>query len=128
MEWSARNGRQCTLSQLVHLVRQVPIARHVTDYAVRLVLASHPDHPSAPALVRQHVAAGASPRGAQTLVLAAKAAALLDGRYNVSFGDLRTVALPALRHRVILTTASRDSGIEEDVIIQQLLSTVDEEA
>ena len=125
--WPRRIGDAKALSELVHLVRQVPIARHVTDYAVRLVLASRPEHPSAPPLVRQHLTSGASPRGAQTLVLAAKAAALIDGRYNVSFGDVRQVALPSLRHRLIRTEDSREAGVDVDVIVKQLLDTIREE-
>ena len=82
------------------LVREVILADHVRDYIVRLVLATHPQGPFAPACTNQYLRWGASPRAAQTLALAAKVRALLDGRYNVSFEDVRRVCLPAMRHRV----------------------------
>lgn len=116
-----------SVQHMIDLVREVPIARHVTDYAVRLVLATHPKDPSAPPGVRQHVAAGASPRGAQSLVRAAKAAALIDGRYNVAFEDLRQLFLPTLRHRITLTPAALEAGLGAEAVLEQILCTVDEE-
>ena len=108
--------------QWQQLVREVIIAPHVQDYIVRLVLATHPEGPLAPPITNQYLRWGASPRGAQALALAAKVRALLEGRYNVSFEDVRRVYLPAMRHRVILnfeaqaeadrhrSRAARDSG------------------
>src|SRR5690606_35400215 len=87
-----------TLVRIQALVRQVIVAPHVQDYAIRLGLATHPEGQFAPAVTNQYIRWGSSPRGVQTLVLAAKVRALLDGRYNVSFEDLRRVYLPALRH------------------------------
>jgi MoxR-like ATPase len=84
------------------LVREVPIATHVTRHAVDLVQASHPRHASAPEPIRRYVRHGASPRGAQSLVLLAKAFALLDGRLQASSDDVRMAALPCLRHRLVL--------------------------
>jgi len=84
------------------LVRDVPVASYVMEYAVRLILASHPDNPDAPQEVRQYLRYGASPRAAQALILAAKVGALLEGRFNVSYGDIRRVAKPALESRAPL--------------------------
>ena len=84
------------------LVRQVVLAKHVQDYIARLVLATHPGGSLAPDVTNQYIRWGSSPRGAQTIALASKVRALLDGRYNVSFEDIRRVFLPAMRHRVLL--------------------------
>jgi MoxR-like ATPase len=106
------------------LARSVPIAPHVTAYAVSVLAATHPDAPRAPELVRQYVRYGGSPRGAQALVLAGKIAALLDGRYNVSTDDVRAVALPALRHRVIRNFEGEAEGITSDAIVRAVLDQV----
>ena len=90
-----------TLIRLQALVRDVIIAPHVQDYAIRLALGTHPHGPFAADATNQYIRWGSSPRGVQTLVLAAKVRALLDGRFNVSFEDLRRVYLPSLRHRVL---------------------------
>jgi MoxR-like ATPase len=107
-----------------HLARAVPIAPHVTAYAVALLAASHPDQPRAPQLVREYVRYGGSPRGAQALVAGAKVRALLDGRYNVAVEDLRAIALPALRHRVILNFEGEAEGITADAIVRTILDSV----
>src|SRR5271166_2912355 len=88
--------------ELQQLVRQVPVAAHVKDYAVRLVLATHPKSETALPISNQYLRFGSSPRGGQTLMLAAKVRALIQGRFNVSFDDIQAVALGALRHRLIL--------------------------
>jgi MoxR-like ATPase len=113
-----------TLSRISSLARDVPIASHVQDYAVRLVVATRPDAPAAPKLAQQFVRLGASPRGAQALVLAGKIRALLEGRYNVSFEDIREVALPALRHRIILNFQADMEGITTDRVIDEMLKKV----
>jgi MoxR-like ATPase len=107
-----------------HLARAVPIAPHVTAYAVALLAATHPDQPRAPELVREYVRYGGSPRGAQALVAGAKVRALLDGRYNVSVEDLRAVAMPALRHRVILNFEGEAEGITADAVVRTILDSV----
>ena len=94
-------------------VRTVPVAGHVKNYAARLVLATHPDSPYATDLAKRYVLYGSSPRGAQSLVLGGKMKALLDGRYNVSFDDIRTIAVPSLRHRIILNFEGAAAGIEQ---------------
>lgn len=119
------------------LVRQVAIAPSVQDYAVRLVLATHApqdDGASANAtsfatpMVRQFVRLGASPRAAQALVLAGKCRALLDARPAVSVDDLRAVALPALRHRLILNFEAHAEGITQDKVVRNLVDTLPVEA
>lgn len=110
------------------LVRQVILAKHVQDYAARLVLATHPGGEIAPEVTNQYVRWGSSPRGAQTLALASKVRALLDGRFNVSFEDIRRVYLPAMRHRVLLNFEAQAEGIEVDEILTQILGKVSERA
>jgi MoxR-like ATPase len=110
--------------EMQRLARAVPIAPHVTAYAVSLLAATHPDQPRAPELVRDYVRYGGSPRGAQALVAGAKVRALLDGRFNVAVEDLRAVAMPALRHRVILNFEGEAEGITADAIVRTILDTV----
>lgn len=108
------------------LARQVPAASHVNNYVARLILATHPENAEATAITRQYVRFGASPRGAQALILAAKIVALMDGRYNVAFEDIRAVAHPALRHRLILNFEGEAEGITTDSVIDQILKAVPE--
>jgi MoxR-like ATPase len=115
-----------TLIRLQALVREVLIAPHVQDYAIRLALATHPQGPFATDVTNQYVRWGSSPRGVQTLVLAAKVRALLDGRYNVSFEDLRRVYLPSLRHRVLLNFEAQAEGIDPDEVLLKILDAVPE--
>jgi MoxR-like ATPase len=122
-----RAGKAADARQVVsmqRLARSVPIAPHVTAYAVSVLAATHPDASRAPELVRQYVRYGGSPRGAQALVLAGKIHALLDGRYNVSTDDVRGVALPALRHRVIRNFEGEAEGITSDAIVRAVLDQV----
>lgn len=113
--------------QMQELARTVPIASHVLAYAARLITATHPEGKDAPAITKQYVRYGASPRGMQTLILAGKILALLDGRYNVSFGDIRLAALPALRHRVVLNFEAQAEGISADEVVKGVLEAVKEE-
>src|SRR5437868_4843482 len=100
--------------------REVPIAEHVLRYAARLVSATHPDRPDVDG-ARRHVRWGASPRGLQTLVLAGKVRALLEGRYNVAFDDLSAVAHAGLRHRIFLQFEAEADGVTTDRIISDIL-------
>jgi len=100
----------------------------VQDYAIRLALATHPQGPYAADVTNQYIRWGSSPRGVQTLVLAAKVRALLDGRYNVSFEDLRRVYLPGLRHRVLLNFEAQAEGIDPDEVLLKVLESVPEKA
>ncbi|MBN2024437.1 MAG: MoxR family ATPase [Pirellulales bacterium] len=108
------------------LVREVVLAGHVQDYIVRLVLATHPDGQFALPITNQYLRWGASPRAAQTLALTAKVRALLDGRYNVSFEDVRRVFLPSMRHRVIVNFEAQAESVEPDQILLELLEKVPE--
>lgn len=110
------------------LVREVILAKHVQDYIVRLILATHPQGPLAQEITNQYIRWGSSPRGAQTLALAAKVRALLDGRYNVSFEDIRRVFLPSLRHRVLLNFEAQAEGIETDQVLLDILQKVPEKS
>jgi MoxR-like ATPase len=109
------------ISRMQALARQTPVASHVTAYAVRLLRASHPEAQEAVPIVRKYVRYGASPRALQTMIIAGKIMALLDGRFNVAFKDIRAAALPALRHRLILNFDGEAEGIAPDSIISTLL-------
>jgi MoxR-like ATPase len=110
--------------EMQRLARAVPIAPHVTAYAVSVLAATHPDQPRAPGLVREYVRYGGSPRGAQALVTAGKIYALLDGRFNVSTDDIRAVAMPSLRHRIILNFEGEAEGITSEAVIRAILDSV----
>src|SRR2546423_4354550 len=116
------------LIDLVNLVREVPVASHVKDYAVRLVLATHPRTETAAPIANQYLRFGSSPRGGQTLLLAGKVRALTQGRFNVSFDDIETVAAPALRHRLILNFEAEAEAVTTDLIIEQILQDVPRDA
>ncbi len=110
------------------LVREVILAPHVQDYIARLTLATHPEGPFAQPATNQYLRWGSSPRGAQTLALAAKVRALLGGRYNVSFEDIRRVYLPTMRHRVILNFEAEAEAVEPDKVLLEILQKVPEKA
>jgi MoxR-like ATPase len=114
-----------TIKTMRRLVRRVPVAEHVERYIIRLIRATHPDAPDAPEMTKRYVELGASIRGLQAVTLAAKIKALLDGRYNVAFEDVRAVALPALRHRIILNFEGEGEGIRTDEIVQNVLETLE---
>src|SRR5437016_8159200 len=104
------------------LVREVPIASHVRDLASAIVMATHPQWEHAPEPTRRFVRYGASPRGAQALVLGAKVRALADGRYNVSVEDIKAMAVPALRHRVILNFEGEAEGVDTDTLVSRVVA------
>jgi MoxR-like ATPase len=108
------------------LVREVILAPHVQDYLVRLTMATHPEGPFAQPATNQYLRWGASPRAAQTIALAAKVRALLDGRFNASFEDIRRVYLPALRHRVILNFEAQAEGVDTDDVLLRILDSLPE--
>jgi len=114
--------------QMREVVRQVPASRMVQDYAVRILEATHPDRQTSPETTRKYVRYGASPRGAQGMLLGAKILALLDGRFAASCKDVRAVALAALRHRVILNFEGEAEGVTTDRVIEEILKTLPEEA
>jgi MoxR-like ATPase len=116
------------IRQWQQLVREVLVSPPVQDYAIRLVMASHPQGEFATAETNRYIRCGASPRGAQALVLAGKVRALLEGRYNVSFEDIRRVYLPAMRHRLILNFEAQAENIPSDTVLAQILNEVKEKA
>src|SRR5882762_3058254 len=107
------------------LIREVPVAAHVRDFASGIVMATHPQWADAPDVTRRFVRYGASPRGAQALILGAKVRALAEGRYNVSLDDLKALAAPALRHRVILNFEGEAEGIDVDTLVSQIIENVE---
>ena len=110
------------LTGMAALVRELPAGTHLLRYAATLVGATHPGSPDAPEGIRRYVRAGASPRGAQALVLGGKALALMDGRPNLSAGDIRRLAHPALRHRLVLGYEAVVDGVTSDQLIDDLLA------
>ena len=114
------------IMEMRELVRKVPLARQIQDYAVRVVLATHPENPEATPKSKQFMRYGASPRGLQSVILAAKIRALLEGRYAVAIDDIRHVAPPALRHRMILNFEGEAEGVKPDAIIDEILSATKE--
>jgi MoxR-like ATPase len=112
------------IRKLQALVRGVPIAPHVMNFAARLLKATHPDDASAPQIVKDFVRYGASPRGLQAMILAGKIMALMDNRFNVAYDDIRQAALPALRHRLILNFEAQAEGIDSDQVITVLCQQV----
>ena len=107
--------------EMGRLALNTPVASHVSEYVARLVLNTHPDTDGAPPLVKQFVRYGASPRGAQSLILGAKCNALLEGRFNVSFEDVAAVAPGALRHRLLMNFEGLAEGISADAIISDVV-------
>jgi MoxR-like ATPase len=118
----AASGEQIRAMQ--SLARGVPIANHVTTFTAQLIKATHPEDPDSPALIRQFVRYGSSPRGMQALILAGKIIALLDGRHNVALDDIRAAAVPALRHRLILNFEAQAEGMTPNQIIADILKVV----
>ncbi|MGA2442486.1 MAG: MoxR family ATPase [Tepidisphaeraceae bacterium] len=113
------------------LVKRVIIAPHVQDYAIRIVLATHPQGIFAVGMTNQFLRVGASPRAAQAIALGSKVRALLDGRFHVSFKDIKEVAIPAMRHRLILNFEGEAEGITTDMVLEKVIAdtpnTVEEE-
>jgi len=109
-----------------HLALDVPVARHVQDYAIRVVQATHPDHADAPDVTKRYIRYGASPRGAQALILAAKVHAVIDGRFNVAVDDIRHALKPSLRHRLIMNFEGEAEGIEHDNVLDEIARSVRE--
>jgi MoxR-like ATPase len=109
-----------------HLIRDIPVSKHVTGYAVDLVRATRPDEPGVPAFIKDQVGWGGGPRASQALIHCAKCYAALSGRVNVSCDDVRHLALPVLRHRLQASFAAEAEGITTDVIVKKLLETIPE--
>jgi MoxR-like ATPase len=116
------------LMQLRQLALDVPIARHVQDFAIRIVMATHPEQKQAPEAARRYIRVGASPRGAQSLVVAAKVRAILEGRFAVAADDIRQLVRPALRHRIIRNFEGEAEGVSADSILDEVLRVTKETA
>jgi MoxR-like ATPase len=114
--------------EMSHLSRQIPIAADVRRYGIALVVASHPDHELASTAARKYIRYGASPRGLQALILGAKIRAILDHRYHVAREDLKAMAMPVLRHRMILNFEGQAEGISTDDVIRKMLTDISEDA
>jgi MoxR-like ATPase len=112
-----------SILKMKSLVKKVPIASHVKNFTTRLVLASHPDNEQATERIKEYVLFGASPRGVQSLILAAKVSALIDGRYNVSLEDIKNIAKPALRHRMALNIRGETEGVDADELVDEILNS-----
>jgi MoxR-like ATPase len=113
-----------TLEAMIELTRQVPAASHLVRHAVDLVIATHPDQAAAPGGVRKYVRYGASPRGAQAMILAAKVRALLAGRPNVAADDVRALAPAALRHRLVLGYEATADRVSADDLVAEVLDAI----
>jgi MoxR-like ATPase len=110
--------------EMQSLVKQVVVASHVMNYAVRLTMSSHPGSPYATDLSNRYLRFGSSPRGAQTLILASKVHALIDGRLHVSYEDVRKSLRPALRHRLLVNFEAEAEGISSEKIIDEMLEKI----
>ncbi len=114
------------LLEMRKVVRRVPLTRQIQDYAIRLLQATHPDTDQSTEMAKKYVRYGGSPRGVQTLILASKIRALLDGRYAVSIDDIRHVARPALRHRILLNFEGEAEGVDPDGILGDIIERLPE--
>jgi MoxR-like ATPase len=109
------------IREFAALILQVPVAENVSKLAVNLTLKTHPDYPEAPDSIRKYARYGASPRGAQALILSAKIRALREGRFNVALEDVYDAARPSLRHRIILNIEGQAENISTDALIEEIL-------
>ena len=113
-----------TIERFQQVVRRIPVADHVFEYAAALVRATRPDEPEAPDFVKQLIAWGAGPRASLNLILAGKARAALQGRCHVSVEDIQNLCLPVLRHRIVASFAARSEGMTTDDIIEKLIAEI----
>jgi MoxR-like ATPase len=120
--------QEAKILEAQQFVRDVPIASHVKNYAIRMVMATHPQTQAASEQVKRYVRYGSSPRGVQSLVLAGKVRALFQGRFHVSIEDLRAVALSCLRHRLILNFEGEAEGVDSTDLIRDILEHLPEQA
>ncbi|QNO16122.1 MoxR family ATPase [Alkalicella caledoniensis] len=113
------------IQEINKLAREIPVAEKVLDYSIKVLSATHKTETYATDMVKKYVDVGASPRGIQSIILAAKVSAMMDGRFNVSFSDIDKVAIPALRHRIILNFEALGDGIMADEIIKDIIAKVE---
>ncbi|MBZ4645801.1 MAG: MoxR-like ATPase [Clostridia bacterium] len=119
---SITNGQD--ILKMRDIVKQVPIAGPVMEYALKLVMATHPHDSNSPKITHDYVRYGSSPRGAQSIISTARVRALMDGRYNVSFDDIKYVAYPALRHRIFLNFEGMAERIDTDTVISEIIKSL----
>ncbi len=113
-----------SIIEFQHIVRRIPVADHIFEYAAAIVRATRPDEPNAPEFVKKFMAWGAGPRASLNLILAGKARAALRGRCHVAVEDIQTLCLPILRHRIIPNFAARSEGMTADTLITKLLDEI----
>lgn len=106
--------------------KEVPVARPVMEYAMRLIALTHPDNEAAPQVIKKYIRCGSSPRGAQAIIATSRVRALMEGRYNVAFEDIRKMAYPVLRHRLLLNFDAISDGRNADSIIKELIESIEE--
>ena len=107
------------------LIKKVPVASHIKDFTTRMVLATHPASEHATDKIKEYILYGASPRGVQSLILAGKVSALINGRFNVALDDIKAIAKPALRHRLALNIRGETEGMDTDELIDEILSKLE---
>ena len=113
--------------EMSQIARQIPISPEIRRYGIGIVLATHPDQPLAPSIAKKYVRYGASPRGMQAIILGAKIKAILDSRYHVARDDIRSMALPVLRHRIILNFEGQAEGVSTDAVIENIVKELPED-
>ena len=113
--------------KMVNVGKEVPIAKPVMDYAMKLIISTHPESEDGAEIAKKYIRFGSSPRGAQAIIKAARIKALMSGRYNVAFDDIKYVAYPVLRHRIILNFEALSDGISSDYIIGELINMLDKD-
>lgn len=116
------NGEE--IIRIRSVVRDIPMTDSVAEFALKIVVATHPEVEGASDYVKKYVTCGASPRAAQAIYQTARAKALMEGRFNVSFDDIKSVALPALRHRLVLSFEALADGMDADAIVKEIISTI----
>lgn len=113
--------------EMRNIIKEIPIAQPVFSYALKAVMCTHPENDDSPEISKQYIRFGASPRAAQAIINSSKVMALLEGRYNVSFEDIKYVAYPALRHRIFLNYEAIAEGIDSDRLITEILQSIESE-
>lgn len=113
--------------QMSQIARQIPISPEIRRYGIGIVLATHPDQQLAPSIAKKYVRYGSSPRGMQAIILGAKIKAILDNRYHVARDDIRSMALPVLRHRIILNFEGQAEGVSTDAVIENIIKELPED-
>ncbi|QZY56102.1 AAA family ATPase [Crassaminicella profunda] len=109
------------LMKMMDIAKEIPIAKPVLDYAMKVIISTHPESQNSPEITKKYVAFGASPRGAQAIIKAARVRALMEGRYNVSFEDIKQMAYPVLRHRILLNFEAMSENITSDHVIKEII-------